>query len=97
MKLKYLYAFVLFSLFIYFFGYPSILKYLAMKTTVSISREHVEYVTAPAITLISGLKNGPRTARDCSQENKIYAFIMVRITFLKFFFRKTKLVNGEAT
>ena len=64
--LKIAIALVLFVCFCYFFGYPSIVKYLANKTAIGRSKKNVAFVPSPGITLYPHWKTVDFETETCT-------------------------------
>ena len=64
--LKVAIALVLFVCFSYYFGYPSIVKYLACKTAIGRSKKNVPFVPSPAITLLPHWKTMDFDTDNCT-------------------------------
>ena len=64
--LKIAIALVLFVCFCYFFGYPSVVKYLANKTAIGRSKKNVPFVPSPAITLLPHWKTMDFDTDNCT-------------------------------
>ena len=58
--------------FSYFFGYPSIQKYLARKISTSKSSQVVKFVPSPAITLIPGWKTNLSYRWSCMNSPDVW-------------------------